>query len=138
MVYPVRKAADRISSNDGGLNTGLETEWNQENKRKNSVAAKDSEAQWQDVSPRNKEIMLTGHCQYKVHLVVDQEVFFWLAVLWMYTFLLLVLKVSAQFIWKQILVLAALAQVSFQLPKNKGIKRPKQTKLFPILTASSS
>ncbi|XP_047437624.1 LIM domain only protein 7b isoform X2 [Mugil cephalus] len=49
MMYPVRKATDRNSINDDGVQTtGLETELNQENKRKNSVAAKDSEAQWQD------------------------------------------------------------------------------------------
>lgn len=45
MVYPVRK------SRDGGQDTGIAREWNQENnKYKCTVATKDSEAQWQDVS----------------------------------------------------------------------------------------
>lgn len=50
MVYPVRKGPDGNIINDVGQNTGIASEWNQENKHQCRVAAKDSEAQWQDVS----------------------------------------------------------------------------------------
>ncbi|XP_035508239.1 LIM domain only protein 7b isoform X2 [Morone saxatilis] len=48
MVYPVRKVPDGNPVYDMGQDTGIAREWNQENKRKCSVAAKDTEAQWQD------------------------------------------------------------------------------------------
>ncbi|CAJ1049840.1 LIM domain only protein 7b isoform X2 [Xyrichtys novacula] len=49
MVYPVRKAPEGHTIYDHvDQNAGLAQEWDQENKRKCSVAAKDSEAQWQD------------------------------------------------------------------------------------------
>ncbi|KAI3377558.1 hypothetical protein L3Q82_008726 [Scortum barcoo] len=48
MVYPVRKIPDGNIVYDVEQDTGMAREWNQENKRKCSVAAKDSEAQWQD------------------------------------------------------------------------------------------
>lgn len=50
MVYPVRKGPDGNIINDVGQDTGIASEWNQENKHQCRVAAKDSEAQWQDVS----------------------------------------------------------------------------------------
>ncbi|XP_041848379.1 LIM domain only protein 7-like isoform X2 [Melanotaenia boesemani] len=46
MVYPVRKVSN--GHHDKGETVGLAREGNQENKRKCSIAAKDSEAQWQD------------------------------------------------------------------------------------------
>lgn len=46
MVYPVRKVPDGNIIHDG---TG--GQWNQEDKRKCSVAPKDGEEKWQDVSP---------------------------------------------------------------------------------------
>ncbi|XP_026021618.1 LIM domain only protein 7-like isoform X5 [Astatotilapia calliptera] len=48
MVYPVRKAPDANTSHDESQDTGLTRLWNQDNRRKCSVAAKDAEAQWQD------------------------------------------------------------------------------------------
>nr|XP_046246081.1 LIM domain only protein 7b isoform X3 [Scatophagus argus] len=48
MVYPVRKVPDGDVIYDMGQDAGIPREWNQENKRKCSIAAKDSEAQWQD------------------------------------------------------------------------------------------
>ncbi|XP_044049769.1 LIM domain only protein 7b isoform X11 [Siniperca chuatsi] len=48
MVYPVRKVPDVNTIYDVEKDTGVARERNQENKRKCSVAAKDSEAQWQD------------------------------------------------------------------------------------------
>ncbi|KAM3624731.1 uncharacterized protein V6R79_000721 [Siganus canaliculatus] len=48
MVYPVRKIPNGDIIYDTDLDSGIPREWNQENKRKCSVAAKDSEAQWQD------------------------------------------------------------------------------------------
>ncbi|XP_030582328.1 LIM domain only protein 7b isoform X2 [Archocentrus centrarchus] len=48
MVYPVRKAPDANTIYDESQDTGLAREWNQDNRRKCSVAAKDAEAQWQD------------------------------------------------------------------------------------------
>lgn len=50
MVYPVRKVPEGNIIYDVGQEADMTLEWNQENKRKCSVAAKDSEAQWQDVS----------------------------------------------------------------------------------------
>ncbi len=50
MVYPVRKVPHENIFNDVDQDAGLAQEWNQTNKRRCSVAAKDSEAQWQDVS----------------------------------------------------------------------------------------
>ena len=50
MVYPVRKVPDEKTVYDVDVDTGMSGEWSQEYKRKCSVAAKDSEAQWQDVS----------------------------------------------------------------------------------------
>ena len=46
MVYPVRKAPDGNVIHDGPGG-----QWNQEDKRKCSVAPKDGEEKWQDVSP---------------------------------------------------------------------------------------
>lgn len=69
MVYPVRKVPDGNTICDVGQDTDMAREWNQENKRKCSVAAKDSEAQWHDVSQgesSNKK-MLTKQSHYKVH-----------------------------------------------------------------------
>lgn len=51
MVYPVRTVPDGHVIYDVDQDAGMAREWNQESKRKCSVAAKDSEAQWQDVSP---------------------------------------------------------------------------------------
>ncbi|XP_044207862.1 LIM domain only protein 7-like isoform X5 [Thunnus albacares] len=48
MVYPVRKVPSGNTIFDVGQDTGTAREWNKENKRRSSVAAKDSEAQWQD------------------------------------------------------------------------------------------
>ncbi|XP_038557141.1 LIM domain only protein 7b isoform X5 [Micropterus salmoides] len=48
MVYPVRKVPDGNTNYDVGQDAGMAQEWNQENKRRCSVAPKDSEAQWQD------------------------------------------------------------------------------------------
>uniref|UniRef100_A0A669DTL7 LIM domain only protein 7 n=1 Tax=Oreochromis niloticus TaxID=8128 RepID=A0A669DTL7_ORENI len=48
MVYPVRKAPDANTTHDERQDTGLTRLWNQDNRRKCSVAAKDAEAQWQD------------------------------------------------------------------------------------------
>ncbi|XP_042081061.1 LIM domain only protein 7 isoform X5 [Haplochromis burtoni] len=48
MVYPVRKAPDANTTHDESQDTGLTRLWNQDNRRKCSVAAKDAEAQWQD------------------------------------------------------------------------------------------
>ncbi|TKS70279.1 LIM domain only protein 7 [Collichthys lucidus] len=48
MVYPVRKVPEGNIIYDVGQEADMALEWNQENKRKCSVAAKDSEAQWQD------------------------------------------------------------------------------------------
>ncbi|XP_039867314.1 LIM domain only protein 7b isoform X2 [Simochromis diagramma] len=48
MVYPVRKAPDANTTHDESQDTGLTRMWNQDNRRKCSVAAKDAEAQWQD------------------------------------------------------------------------------------------
>ncbi|XP_019117106.2 LIM domain only protein 7b isoform X5 [Larimichthys crocea] len=48
MVYPVRKVPGGNIIYDVGQEADMTLEWNQENKRKCSVAAKDSEAQWQD------------------------------------------------------------------------------------------
>ncbi|KAM7405999.1 hypothetical protein PAMP_000405 [Pampus punctatissimus] len=48
MVYPVRKVPGGNTVFDVGQDTGMAREWNQEHKRWSSVAAKDSEAQWQD------------------------------------------------------------------------------------------
>ncbi|XP_070765202.1 LIM domain only protein 7b [Enoplosus armatus] len=48
MVYPVRKVPDGNTIYDVGQDAGMVPEWNQVNKRKCSIAAKDSEAQWQD------------------------------------------------------------------------------------------
>ncbi|XP_070826282.1 LIM domain only protein 7b [Chaetodon trifascialis] len=48
MVYPVRKVPDGHVIYDVDQDAGVAREWNQENKRKCSVAAKDSEAQWQE------------------------------------------------------------------------------------------
>lgn len=53
MVYPVRKVPDGNTNYDVGQDAGMAQEWNQENKRRCSVAPKDSEAQWQDVSLEN-------------------------------------------------------------------------------------
>lgn len=50
MVYPVRKVPGGNTVFNVGQDTGTAREWNQDNKRRSSVAAKDSEAQWQDVS----------------------------------------------------------------------------------------
>lgn len=47
MVYPVRRVPHESIINDVGQDAGVGREWNQ-SKRKCSVAAKDSEAQWQD------------------------------------------------------------------------------------------
>lgn len=49
MVYPVRKVPDGNIINDVSWNDSVGREWNQEGKQC-STAAKDSEAQWQDVS----------------------------------------------------------------------------------------
>lgn len=49
MVYPVRKLPGEHTIYDEDLDTNMANEWNQEDKRRCSVAAKDSEAQWQDV-----------------------------------------------------------------------------------------
>ncbi|KAJ4947558.1 hypothetical protein JOQ06_009593 [Pogonophryne albipinna] len=48
MVYPVRKLPGEHTIYDEDLDTNMANEWNQEDKRRCSVAAKDSEAQWQD------------------------------------------------------------------------------------------
>ncbi|XP_049909764.1 LIM domain only protein 7-like isoform X3 [Epinephelus moara] len=48
MVYPVRKVPDGSTIYDVDQDAGMAGEWNQEDKRKCSVAAKDSEAQWHD------------------------------------------------------------------------------------------
>ncbi|KAM6943577.1 LIM domain only protein 7b [Xenentodon cancila] len=48
MVYPVRKVSDRNGIYDKYQDPDLAREWNQETKRRCSVAAKDSEAQWQE------------------------------------------------------------------------------------------
>ncbi|XP_041641699.1 LIM domain only protein 7b isoform X2 [Cheilinus undulatus] len=49
MVYPVRKVPDRHTMfNSLDKDAGMAQDWNQENKRKCSEAAKDSEEQWQD------------------------------------------------------------------------------------------
>ncbi|KAK1890691.1 LIM domain only protein 7 [Dissostichus eleginoides] len=48
MVYPVRKLPGEHTIYDEDLDTNMANEWNQENKRRCSVAAKDSEAKWQD------------------------------------------------------------------------------------------
>ncbi|KAK5915475.1 hypothetical protein CesoFtcFv8_001061 [Champsocephalus esox] len=48
MVYPVRKLPGEHTIYDEDLHTNMANEWNQEDKRRCSVAAKDSEAQWQD------------------------------------------------------------------------------------------
>ncbi|GLD47351.1 LIM domain only protein 7-like isoform X1 [Lates japonicus] len=48
MVYPVRKFPNENTIYDVGHDTNTTREWNQENTRKCSVPAKDSEAQWQD------------------------------------------------------------------------------------------
>ncbi|XP_034535657.1 LIM domain only protein 7b isoform X2 [Notolabrus celidotus] len=49
MMYPVRKVPDGHTIYDHeDLDAGMAQEWNQDNKRKCSVAGKDSEAQWQD------------------------------------------------------------------------------------------
>ncbi|XP_040894523.1 LIM domain only protein 7-like isoform X2 [Toxotes jaculatrix] len=48
MVYPVRKFANESTTYDVAQAINTAREWNQENTRKSSVAAKDSEAQWQD------------------------------------------------------------------------------------------
>ncbi|KAM9366993.1 LIM domain only protein 7-like [Symphorus nematophorus] len=48
MVYPVHKVPDRNTIYDVDVDTAMSGEWSQEYKRKCSVAAKDSEAQWQD------------------------------------------------------------------------------------------
>ncbi|XP_041812847.1 LIM domain only protein 7b isoform X3 [Chelmon rostratus] len=48
MVYPVRTVPDGHVIYDVDQDAGMAREWNQESKRKCSVAAKDSEAQWQD------------------------------------------------------------------------------------------
>lgn len=50
MVYPVRKVPNGNTIYDLDQDTGMAREWNQENKAKCSVEAKDSEAQWHDVS----------------------------------------------------------------------------------------
>lgn len=51
MLYPVRKIHDANNIYDVGQDTSIAQEWNQEKEHeKCSVAAKDSEAQWQDVS----------------------------------------------------------------------------------------
>ncbi|XP_061597689.1 LIM domain only protein 7b isoform X2 [Cololabis saira] len=48
MVYPVRKVSAINSVYDKDQNPVLAREWSQETKRRCSVAAKDSEAQWQE------------------------------------------------------------------------------------------
>ncbi|KAM7424309.1 hypothetical protein PAMA_000580 [Pampus argenteus] len=48
MVYPVRKVPGGNTVFDVGQDTGMARECNQEHKQWSSVAAKDSEAQWQD------------------------------------------------------------------------------------------
>ncbi|XP_063737822.1 LIM domain only protein 7b isoform X3 [Eleginops maclovinus] len=48
MVYPVRKVPDEPTIYDEDQDAIMANEWNQENKRRCSVAAKDSEAMWQD------------------------------------------------------------------------------------------
>ncbi|XP_033972326.1 LIM domain only protein 7b isoform X3 [Trematomus bernacchii] len=48
MVYPVRKLPGEHTIYDEDLDMNMANEWNQEDKRRCSVAAKDSEAQWQD------------------------------------------------------------------------------------------
>ena len=56
MVYPVRTFPNENTIHDVGQVTVAGGEFNRENARKCSVAAKDSEAQWQDVS-WEKEIL---------------------------------------------------------------------------------
>ncbi|XP_070692261.1 LIM domain only protein 7b [Pempheris klunzingeri] len=48
MVYPMRKVPDGNTIYDVSQDTATEGGWKQENKRKCSIAAKDSEAQWHD------------------------------------------------------------------------------------------
>ncbi|XP_037835900.1 LIM domain only protein 7 isoform X2 [Kryptolebias marmoratus] len=48
MVYPVRKVSNGNTVYNKGQDTGLARGWSQESERKRSIAAKDSEAQWQD------------------------------------------------------------------------------------------
>lgn len=47
MVYPVRKVS---RGNTFEQDTNMAEEWNQDNKRKNSVPAMDGDVDWQDVS----------------------------------------------------------------------------------------
>ncbi|XP_013858504.1 LIM domain only protein 7b [Austrofundulus limnaeus] len=49
MVYPARKVSNGNPIYNKGQDTGLLRGWSQESERKRSIAAKDSEAQWQDV-----------------------------------------------------------------------------------------
>lgn len=53
MVYPVRSKVSAGIIYDKDQDTDRAREWNQENKRRCSVAAKDSEAQWQEVSGKH-------------------------------------------------------------------------------------
>ncbi|XP_035992039.1 LIM domain only protein 7b isoform X3 [Fundulus heteroclitus] len=48
MVYPVRKVSNGNAISDKGQDSSLPRDWNQEIERNYSVAARDSEAQWQD------------------------------------------------------------------------------------------
>uniref|UniRef100_A0A3Q2PRK1 LIM domain 7b n=1 Tax=Fundulus heteroclitus TaxID=8078 RepID=A0A3Q2PRK1_FUNHE len=48
MVYPVRKVSNGNAISDKGQDSSLPRDWNQEIERNYSVAARDSEAKWQD------------------------------------------------------------------------------------------
>lgn len=72
MVCPVRKGRDGNGINDGRRDTGVAKVWNKENDHKCAVAAKDSEAQWQDVSPE-KSNAHENSSQWRCNISITEQ-----------------------------------------------------------------
>lgn len=59
MGYPVRTVSDGNTIIDVDQESGSAKKWNQEKKCKSQAVAKDTEAQWQDVSQEDSIFLFT-------------------------------------------------------------------------------